>query len=90
MRLVVEGMLTLVVFLIFIALLPKSAERTKPIHGRFDYFSEKDRRIMSGRVTAVANSAKADLSWTNVKGAFLDYRLWLHMAISKCRCAKCM
>ncbi|KAH6001583.1 hypothetical protein HBI83_211270 [Parastagonospora nodorum] len=74
--------LFVIVFLIFIALLPKSPRHTKPIHCYFDCFSEKERSILSARMSAQNNADKADLSWTKVKGALLDFRLWLHMFIN--------
>ncbi|EAT89632.2 hypothetical protein SNOG_02901 [Parastagonospora nodorum SN15] len=55
---------------------------TKPIHCYFDCFSEKKRSILSARMSAQNNADKADLSWTKVKGALLDFRLWLHMIIN--------
>ncbi|KAH7385158.1 major facilitator superfamily domain-containing protein [Phaeosphaeria sp. MPI-PUGE-AT-0046c] len=79
---IIEGIMTLVVFVVFIALLPKSTVHTKPIHGYFDYFTTKDRTILSSRMSALQRSAKADLNWASLKGAFLDIRLWLHMILN--------
>jgi hypothetical protein len=66
----------------FVAFLPKSPVYTKPIHGYFDFFTDKDRAILSARVSALNRSAKADLSWKNIKGAFLDIKLWLHLLLN--------
>ncbi|KAF2129694.1 MFS general substrate transporter [Dothidotthia symphoricarpi CBS 119687] len=79
---IIEGILTLVVFLIFVLFLPKSPMQTKPIHGYWDVFSEKDRTIMSARMHGLDRSAKANMSWIEVKEALLDVRLWLHLILN--------
>ncbi|CAG9986486.1 unnamed protein product [Clonostachys byssicola] len=81
----VEGALTLLIFLGFVALLPHSPERTAPIHGRWDFFSERERQFMSIRVVAEDDSKsahKAKISFASLGEALLDYRLWLHMILN--------
>lgn len=81
----VEGALTLLIFLGFVALLPYSPERTAPIHGRWDFFSERERQFMSIRVVAEDESKsahKAKVSFASLGEALLDYRLWLHMILN--------
>ncbi|PSN59374.1 alternative sulfate transporter [Corynespora cassiicola Philippines] len=77
--------LSFTLFLFFVLLLPKSAQHTKPIHGRFDFFSDRDRSILVARMAAedkYKNSEKADMGWIHMKEAFLDHRLWLHLFIN--------
>ncbi|CAH0040345.1 unnamed protein product [Clonostachys rhizophaga] len=82
---IIEGALTLLIFLGFVALLPHSPERTAPIHGRWDFFSERERQFMSIRVVAEDDSKsahKAKVSFASLGEALLDYRLWLHMILN--------
>ncbi|KAF2015623.1 MFS general substrate transporter [Aaosphaeria arxii CBS 175.79] len=77
---IIEGIMTLVVFLLFVLFLPRSASHTKPIHGYWDLFTDKDRAIMGARVTKSA--ARAQISWAHIKEAFTDVRLWLHLILN--------
>ncbi|RSM19062.1 hypothetical protein CDV31_001983 [Fusarium ambrosium] len=82
---IIEGAFTLVVFLIFVLLLPRSPAHTKPIHGRFDIFTDQQRKIMHGRILledASKTEAKAQVTFRGVFQALTDYRLWLHLVLN--------
>ena len=46
----VEGCFTFVIFIAFVLLLPRSPTHTRPIHGGFDLFTEKEKLIMTHRI----------------------------------------
>ncbi|KAF7556160.1 hypothetical protein G7Z17_g1638 [Cylindrodendrum hubeiense] len=82
---ILEGVLTLLVFFAFVAFLPRSPAHTAPIHGRWDFFSARERTILRSRVIAEDESKgedKASISLKNLGGAFIDHRLWLHMILN--------
>ncbi|CAI7641233.1 unnamed protein product [Penicillium glandicola] len=82
---VLEGAMTLVVFIVFLALLPRSPSHTAPLHGRWDLFTERDRFILHSRVIAEDESKaddKAIMSLQTFIDALMDYRLWLHMILN--------
>ncbi|KAJ4353516.1 uncharacterized protein N0V89_005246 [Didymosphaeria variabile] len=78
----VEGILTLLVFVIFILFLPRNPEHTKPLHGAWDFFTSQDRKILISRHNFTSASYKADMSWALIKSAFIDVRLWLHLVLN--------
>lgn len=78
-------MITLVVFIVFVALLPHSPAKTAPIHGRWDFFSERERSILRARVLAddeTKGADKAKITLDGFKEAIIDYRLWLHLILN--------
>jgi hypothetical protein len=82
---IVEGVFTLVVFLIFVAFLPRSPAHTAPIHGRWDFFSERERTILRSRVVdedETKGEDKASITLNGFASAVADYRLWLHMILN--------
>ncbi|KAH7140214.1 alternative sulfate transporter [Dactylonectria estremocensis] len=82
---ILEGALTLVVFVGFVAFLPRSPAHTAPIHGRWDFFSARERTILRARVVAEDKSKgedKASITWKRFLEAVVDYRLWLHMILN--------
>ncbi|KAJ3511781.1 hypothetical protein NM208_g15392 [Fusarium decemcellulare] len=82
---VIEGAFTLLVFIIFILFLPRSPAHTKPIHGRFDLFSSRQREIMHGRILredVSKSEARARVTLKGVAKALADYRLWLHLTLN--------
>lgn len=81
----VDGALTLGVFVMFVLLMPMSPGKTRPIHGLFDLFNDRDRAIMHTRVVAHDRSkvvARAHITWNKFVGAITDFRLWLHMILN--------
>lgn len=82
---IVEGAVTLVVFLAFVILLPQSPGHTAPIHGRFDFFTPRQRQILRARVMAddeTKGADKAHITLRSFADALKDYRLWLHMLLN--------
>ncbi|KAF6827349.1 major facilitator superfamily transporter [Colletotrichum plurivorum] len=82
---VIEGALTLLIFVAFLLLLPRSPKHTAPIHGRFDAFSSRERAILTARILRDDESKgadKADITLASLKVAFSDVRLWLHMLLN--------
>ncbi|KAL3461620.1 vitamin H transporter [Aspergillus heterothallicus] len=82
---VLEGVVTLLVFFLFLALLPRTPTHTAPIHGRWDFFSQHERHILQSRVLAddeTKADAKANMSLRSLLEAATDYRLWLHMILN--------
>ncbi|KAL1864753.1 hypothetical protein Daus18300_007555 [Diaporthe australafricana] len=80
-----EGVVTLLVFLVFVAFLPRSPAHTAPIHGRWDHFSERHRSILVSRAIADDESKgadKADITLKSLRRALTDYKLWLHMILN--------
>ncbi|KAG7429279.1 putative transporter [Fusarium oxysporum f. sp. raphani] len=63
---IIEGIFTLLVFFVFILLLPRSPIHTKPIHGRFDLFT----------------SPHAKITFRGVIAALTDYRIWIHTILN--------
>ncbi|KAH7062633.1 hypothetical protein B0J12DRAFT_736153 [Macrophomina phaseolina] len=62
---IVEGILTLVIFAVFILLLPKNPTHTNPVHGLWDLFSDRDCTTRTARIAAdnpAKSRAKAPLS----------------------------
>lgn len=58
---------------------------TSPIHGRFDFFTEREREVMRARVMAddeTKGADKANFTLKNLGQASCDFRLWLHMLIN--------
>ena len=81
----VEGSLTLLVFVVFVAFLPASPSKTAPLHRKFDFFSERERLILRTRVLNDDESKADDRAQMSVKSvieALLDYRLWVHMILN--------
>ncbi|KAM0555915.1 hypothetical protein ACHAPJ_006317 [Fusarium lateritium] len=82
---VLEGIFTLLVFIIFVLLLPRSPIHTKPIHGRFDLFTVRQREIMHGHILQEDISkteAHAQITFRGVIAALTDYRLWIHLILN--------
>ncbi|KAH7166425.1 alternative sulfate transporter [Dactylonectria macrodidyma] len=82
---ILEGALTLLVFVGFVTFLPRSPAHTAPIHGRWDFFSARERTILRARVIAEDESKgedRASITWNRFLEAVVDYRLWLHMILN--------
>ncbi|KAH7240827.1 major facilitator superfamily domain-containing protein [Fusarium redolens] len=82
---IIEGIFTLVVFFIFILLLPRSPMHTKPIHGRFDLFTSREREIMHDRIyqeDISKTEAHANITFRGVIAALTDYRIWIHTVLN--------
>lgn len=80
-----EGALTLLIFVCFVAFLPRSPAHTAPIHGRWDFFNARERTILRSRVVAEDESKgedKASITMSSLLGAATDYRLWLHLILN--------
>ncbi|KAL2811059.1 vitamin H transporter [Aspergillus granulosus] len=80
-----EGIVTLLVFLLFLAFLPRTPTHTAPIHNHWDFFTEHERNILHTRVLAddeTKADAKAIISLSSLLEAATDYRLWLHMILN--------
>ncbi|KAL3470741.1 major facilitator superfamily domain-containing protein [Aspergillus californicus] len=78
---IIEGSITLAIFLLFVLLLPSSPAHTKPVHRAFDVFTAREKAIMQSRVVLRDPSkgvAKARLGWTEFLDAISDIRIWLH------------
>jgi hypothetical protein len=70
---------------VFVAFLPNSPAHTKPIHGLWDFFSDRDRGILRARVLSddeTKGAIKANITLRNFREAIIDYRLWLHMILN--------
>ncbi|KAI0025911.1 major facilitator superfamily domain-containing protein [Xylariomycetidae sp. FL0641] len=81
----IEGILTLGVFVVFVLFLPGSPGDTRPVHRRFDLFSAREREIMSARVLAQDRTkagARARIGWGAFREAALDGQLWLHALLN--------
>jgi hypothetical protein len=68
-----------------VVFLPSSPAHTAPIHGRWDFFSERERTILRTRVVSedeTKGEDKASISLSSLGDAILDYRLWLHMILN--------
>ncbi|KAL0933721.1 alternative sulfate transporter [Colletotrichum truncatum] len=82
---IIEGIFTLLVFIIFVLFLPRSPIHTKPIHGRFDLFTPRQREVMHARILQEDISkteAHAQVTARGVLAALTDYRLWLHLILN--------
>ncbi|GME25337.1 Alternative sulfate transporter [Neofusicoccum parvum] len=82
---IIEGILTLAMFLVFIMFLPKSPAHTEPIHGLWDFFSDRDRTMLVARVKAddpSKDSDKVHMSWRHIREAVTDIHLWLHLVLN--------
>ncbi|KAM0332527.1 hypothetical protein ACHAQA_002810 [Verticillium albo-atrum] len=82
---IIEGAVTLLVFILFVAFLPRSPLHTMPVHARFDFFNDRERRILRARVLAddeTKGADKAEITLKSLGEALLDYRLWLHMILN--------
>ncbi|KAJ5390443.1 major facilitator superfamily domain-containing protein [Penicillium cataractarum] len=80
-----EGTLTLLVFMIFAAFLPRSPTHTALMHGRWDFFSDRERFILRSRVVAdddTKGDDKVSISLKPVLRGLVDYRLWIHMILN--------
>ncbi|KAL4884094.1 major facilitator superfamily domain-containing protein [Aspergillus karnatakaensis] len=80
-----EGILTLLIFLLFLAFLPRSPTHTAPLHNHWDLFTPHDRHILSTRVALddpTKSTTKAPITLPALLAALTDYRLWLHMALN--------
>ncbi|KAH6957832.1 major facilitator superfamily domain-containing protein [Ilyonectria sp. MPI-CAGE-AT-0026] len=56
-----------------------------PIHGRWDFFNARERTILRSRVVAEDESKgedKASITMSNLLGAAVNYRLWLHLILN--------
>lgn len=81
----VEGAFTLLVFFVFVLLLPRSPIHTKPIHGLFDLFTPREREVMHGRILREDPSkteARARVTFRGIINALIDWRLWLHTGLN--------
>lgn len=75
----------MIVFVAFVAFLPRSPAHTSPIHGRFDFFTARERQILRSRIIADDETKGADKAEITLKAfakAMTDYRLWLHMMLN--------
>ncbi|KAK2732263.1 major facilitator superfamily transporter [Colletotrichum kahawae] len=82
---VIEGTFTLLIFFGYVLLLPRSPKHTRPIHSRFDLFTDRERTILSTRILLGDDSKgadKAEITLKSLRGAFVDLRLWLHMFLN--------
>ncbi|KAF0322850.1 alternative sulfate transporter [Colletotrichum asianum] len=82
---VIEGTFTLLIFFGYVLLLPRSPKHTRPIHGRFDLFTDRERTILSTRIILgdVSKGAdKTEITLKSLREAFVDLRLWLHMFLN--------
>ncbi|QPC62780.1 hypothetical protein HYE67_005011 [Fusarium culmorum] len=82
---IIEGFFTLVIFFVFVLFLPRSPIHTKPIHGRFDLFSARERDIMHHRIyqeDISKTEAHAHISFGGIIAALTDYRLWIHTILN--------
>ncbi|KAM0428021.1 hypothetical protein ACHAQK_011831 [Fusarium lateritium] len=75
---IIEGISTLLVFLVFILLLPRSPIHTKPIHGLFDLFTSRKREVIHDRIyheDISKTEAHTNISFQGIIAALTDYRL---------------
>ncbi|KAM5342090.1 hypothetical protein ACJ41O_015121 [Fusarium nematophilum] len=82
---IIEGAFTLLVFIIFVLFLPRSPVHTRPIHGRFDLFTPRQREVMHNRILFEDKSkteAHAKVTVRGIAHALADFRLWLHMVLN--------
>ncbi|KAM0261475.1 hypothetical protein ACHAPA_009795 [Fusarium lateritium] len=82
---IIEGIFTLLVFLVFILLLPRSPMHTKPIHDLFDLFTSREREVMHDRIyheDISKTEAHANISFQGIMAALTDYRLWIHTILN--------
>ncbi|KAG5794415.1 hypothetical protein H9Q69_006516 [Fusarium xylarioides] len=81
----VEGIFTLLVFFVFILLLPRSPIHTQPIHGCFDLFTSREREIMHDRTyqeDISKTEAHAKITVRGVIAALTNYRIWIHTILN--------
>ncbi|KAM0468068.1 hypothetical protein ACHAP7_011306, partial [Fusarium lateritium] len=82
---IIEGISTLLVFLVFVLLLPRSPIHTKPIHGLFDLFTSREREVMHDRIyheDISKTEAHANISFQGIMAALTDYRLWIYTILN--------
>ncbi|KLO83673.1 nicotinamide mononucleotide permease [Fusarium fujikuroi] len=82
---IIEGIFTLLVFVVFILLLPRSPVHTRPIHGYFDLFTSREREIMHDRIyqeDISKTEAHANITVRDVVAALADYRIWIHTILN--------
>ncbi|GJC87796.1 putative transporter YIL166C [Colletotrichum liriopes] len=82
---IIEGAVTLIIFLAFVTLLPRSPDHTAPVHGYFDFFTPRERRMLRARIMADDETKGADKAHITLKTfaqALTDYRIWLHMLLN--------
>ncbi|KAL9563555.1 hypothetical protein ACKAV7_012223 [Fusarium commune] len=82
---IIEGIFTLLAFFVFILLLPRSPIHPKPIHGRFDLFTSREREIMHDRIyqeDISKTEAHAKITFRGVIAALTDYRIWIHTILN--------
>jgi hypothetical protein len=75
----------LLVFVAFTAFLPRSPAHTSPIHGQFDFFTERERTILHARIMAddeTKGADRASITLRTFAEALTDYRLWMHMLLN--------
>ncbi|KAF5675376.1 nicotinamide mononucleotide permease [Fusarium circinatum] len=82
---IIEGVFTLIVFFVFIILLPRSPMHPKPIHGWFDLFTSREREIMHDRIyqeDISKTEAHTKITVRGVIAALTDYRVWMHTLLN--------
>ncbi|KAI9737351.1 MAG: hypothetical protein M1834_009505 [Cirrosporium novae-zelandiae] len=82
---IIEGIMTLIMCCVFIVFLPESPDHTRPVHGLFDLFSDRERLIMKTRVILDDPSkdvSRIDITPKVIADCLSDYRLWLHMTLN--------
>ncbi|KAJ5267554.1 major facilitator superfamily domain-containing protein [Penicillium angulare] len=82
---ILEGTLTLLIFVFFVTFLPANPSKTAPLHHSWDFFSERELPIVRARVVADDESKTTDnaqMSLKSIVQALLDYRLRVHMILN--------
>lgn len=84
---IIEGILGFVVAIVFVLFMPQSHSNTLPLCKvkRFNFFNERERQIMDGRVLLDDPRKAVRLSGIGLKRLaviLLDYRIWGHFAIN--------
>ena len=78
---IIEGVIGLGYGLIFASLIPDSAKDPRPFWKGFRMFSERESRIIRGRVLLddpEKISSSENITLNDLKDAFLRWRIWLH------------
>ncbi|TQV96652.1 hypothetical protein V2A60_002962 [Cordyceps javanica] len=82
---IIEGAFTIAVSFVFFLLMPESVLETRPLHGLFDAFSERERAVLVHRIAGpgrCTREAKATMTLDAFRRTLLDVRPWLHMLLN--------
>ncbi|KAH8890450.1 MFS general substrate transporter [Thozetella sp. PMI_491] len=82
----IEGLMTISVAAVFLLFVPQSVANPRPLIGanRWKYFTSQQEHILAERLalSGVEDPASDMPTFKNVLRSFVNYRLWLHVAVT--------